>query len=227
MSGRPLACFDLDNTLVDRQAAYLAWVGAFVAARCLPAAAFDRLVELDQDGFASREEVFGPLREEFGLADSVAELIAAYRVEYPPCVPKAPESAAALERLRGAGFLVALVTNGPPSQRDKIVRAGLEGAFDAVCISDELGIAKPDPAIFREAARRCGTTLEQVRGSGWMVGDSPSTDVGGGRAAGLRTVWLRRGRTWDLEWYEPDVVVGSVDEAVTRLLDGSEERTRR
>lgn len=215
-----LACFDLDNTLIDRQAAFCSWARSFVRSLGLGQRAIELLAELDRDGFASREEVFGPAREQLGLAPSVEELIARYRQEYPAHVGPAPDSAAALTRLRRAGFLLALVTNGPPTQQEKLDRSGLAGCFDAVCISELVGITKPDPEIFREAVRRCGRTLEEVRGRGWMVGDSPSTDVGGGRAAGLRTCWIRRERAWELDWYRPDAEVDSVPEAVELILAG-------
>ena len=53
----------------------------------------------------------------------------------------------------------------------------------------------------------------------WMVGDAPGPDVGGARLLGLRTAWLHRGRTWDGDdGPRPDVVVGSVAEAVDEIL---------
>ena len=57
-----------------------------------------------------------------------------------------------------AAVPVALVTNGPPDiQRLKIEQAGVGAYFTAVVISGELGIGKPDPAIF-------GHALELARG---------------------------------------------------------------
>ncbi|MEV6983037.1 HAD hydrolase-like protein [Sphaerisporangium sp. NPDC051017] len=50
---------------------------------------------------------------------------------------------------------------------------------------------KPDIGLFEIAARRCGMDLA---GGGWMVGDHLVADIGGGRAAGLRTIWIDRGR---------------------------------
>jgi len=214
-----LAMFDLDNTLIDRQGAFARWAERFAAAAGLGREAVEFLVEVDRDGFATREEVFAPAKERFGLAGSVKELIAAYRVDYPTCVAPEPEVAAALRRLRAAGWRLALVTNGPPSQHEKVARAGLAGLFDAACVSEEIGVAKPDRAIFDEAARRCGVRLDGPGAlAGWMVGDAPGPDVGGGRGAGLRTIWLHRGRRWPLEEYRPDASVGSLPEAVEILL---------
>lgn len=220
----PLACFDLDNTLIDRQRAFHAWALSFVAARGLGDEALALLVALDRDGFATRTEVFAPARAALGLPETVEELIAAYRVEYPRHIVAVPAVAAALDRLRAAGCAVALVTNGPPSQSEKIARAGLAGSFDAVCISELLGVAKPEPAIFSLAAERCGTSLSAVAGSGVMVGDSPDADVAGGKAAGLRTVWVRRGREWPAAAPAPDLVVEDGEEAIAQLLAGALDR---
>jgi FMN phosphatase YigB (HAD superfamily) len=52
-----------------------------------------------------------------------------------------------------------------------------------------------------------------------MVGDAPAPDIGGGRAAGLRTIWLHRGRSWNpRDGDPPDVTVGSPVEAVQEIL---------
>ncbi len=218
MGGARLACFDLDNTLIDRGAAYLSWAREFAGRRGLDQAAVELLVELDRDGFATRAEVFGPARARLGLAEGVEELVAAYRIDYPRHVAPVPEVASGLARLREAGVRVALVTNGPPSQCDKLVRAGLEGCFDAVCISELLGVAKPDRAIFAAAAERCGTALSKL-GRGWMVGDQPEADVAGGHGAGLETLWVRRGRRFPGHLPAPDREVDGALEALAYLLD--------
>lgn len=212
-----LACFDLDNTLLDRQLAYRSWAQAFVAARGLDAAAFGLLVELDRDGFATREEVFGPARRLFGLEESVADLIAAYRVDYFAHIAPVPEVAAGLARLRSAKVRVALVTNGPPSQYEKLARAGLADSFDAVCVSDVLGVRKPDRAIFAAAAESCGTSLSALS-RGFMVGDSLESDIAGGRGAGLETIWIARGRSLPEGAPAPDTIVDGPLEAIASLL---------
>ena len=76
-----------------------------------------------------------------------------------------------------------------------------------------VGARKPNIEIFQEASRICDVPLE-----GWMVGDSASDDIGGGRQAGLRTIWIARGRTWDVSEYEPDAVLATVSEAAAVIL---------
>ncbi len=215
----PVALFDLDNTLVDRQGAFRAWAGSFAEAHGLGRTGLAFLCQVDDDGFAPRERVFEAVRRRFGLAARVDQLMAEYRVSYPDCFRPEPAVQAALVRLRGAGWRIGLVTNGPPTQREKLERAGLAGLVDEVCISEELGVAKPDRRIFEEALRRLGAgTGDGGDGWRWMVGDAPVPDIGGGRGAGLGTVWVHRGRAWEEPGFRPDAVVESCVGAVDLLL---------
>ena len=99
-------------------------------------------------------------------------------------------------------------------QTEKMRRTGLDQVVDAVCVSEDLGVRKPDARIFQEAARRCGVPL-----AGWMVGDSPQADVLGGAGVGLSTIWLSRGRSWPAEVAPPSRVVSSIQQAVEAILD--------
>jgi putative hydrolase of the HAD superfamily len=100
------------------------------------------------------------------------------------------DAADTLAALRPVVPALALITNGPAdTQQDKIVAADLGRWFDAVVISGELGVAKPDPAIFAAAATRVGVPVDAA----WHVGDSLTNDVGGAHRAGLgAAVWLNR-----------------------------------
>jgi putative hydrolase of the HAD superfamily len=209
--------FDLDNTLVDRQRAYGRWARAFAAGRGLGSDAVQVLSDSDEDGFASRRAVFEAVRQKFGLVESVQELIADYRVEYPKFFQPDHNVLGSLQRLRDHGFRIAVVTNGPSSQREKLDRSGLTSLVDGFCISEECGIEKPDPRIFSEAIVRC-CGAQDPNGIGWMVGDSPYHDVAGGRASGLQTMWLSRGRTWTETDFAPDFVASNVSEAVNLIL---------
>lgn len=84
---------------------------------------------------------------------------------------------------------LALITNGASdTQRDALRTLGIERAFEVVVISGEVGVAKPDPAIFGIALEKLNLTPENV----WHVGDNLTTDVAGAKAAGLRSAWLNR-----------------------------------
>jgi FMN phosphatase YigB (HAD superfamily) len=104
----------------------------------------------------------------------------------------------------------------PDNQVAKIERSGLAGRLDAWCVSGEVGIRKPDARVFQVAAERCGTTLAA---GGWMVGDSPEHDVAGGRAAGLRTIWIGTAAGWPRDQVPADRTVPDVLAAIGFLRD--------
>lgn len=91
--------------------------------------------------------------------------------------------------LRKSGIPLALITNGGSmTQREKLNAFGIDEWFDAVVISGEIGVAKPDAAAFRLALDQLVVEPESV----WHVGDDLKTDVAGARAAGITAVWLNR-----------------------------------
>jgi HAD superfamily hydrolase (TIGR01549 family) len=186
-----LVLFDLDNTLLDRRTAFAMWAREFIAANRLPAGAWSVIESADDDGMAPRERFFADIREQLDITTNIDDLIAHYHVDYPRHFTVDRETVAAVRELGARGWKVGVVTNGPPSQLVKLEVTDLVGEFDAICISAVVGAWKPDPLIFEEAARMCGVPLE-----GWMVGDSANADIEGGKRAGLRTVWMTRGRTW-------------------------------
>ena len=214
-----VALFDLDNTLVDREAVFRSWAEWFVDQRSIGSEAVDWLCAADDDGFAQRHDLFSAARVQLGLSESVEEMVADYWVDYITFYRPNPDVTSALKRLRASGWRIAIVTNGPSTQHEKVARAGLTEFIDACCVSHELGVSKPDGRIFEEALRRCGRPL-QDEDPAWMVGDSPEPDIRGGRDAGLRTAWVHRGRHWVEPGYCPDAQVGSVPDAVEVLLAG-------
>jgi HAD superfamily hydrolase (TIGR01549 family) len=206
--------FDLDNTLIDRERAFHQWARQFVTTRNLDPAELSWIVSVDADGKASRPAFFGALKARFKLSESEESLVVTYQEEVPGFYEPEPAILAALQALRSAGWRTGVITNGPASQANKIRSAGLDVVLDAWCISGVEGVAKPERRIFEEAARRCGAHLE-----GWMVGDTPDIDIQGGIAAGLRTIWMARGREWNVATYAPDIVVNDIPEAVHRILE--------
>jgi HAD superfamily hydrolase (TIGR01549 family) len=208
-----LALFDLDNTLLDREKAFALWTGHFLETHGLAENVVPIIESADADGYNPRERFFSQLRTELGINESVQELLADYYTEYPSKYSAEPGVIEAIRSLQADGFKVGVVTNGPPSQRKKLQAAGIEDEFDAVCVSAIVGATKPDRAVFEEAARICELPLR-----GWMVGDSPEADVAGGITAGLRTIWMRRGREWSDFDYRPDFSVSSIPEAVAIIL---------
>ncbi|MFG1752771.1 HAD family hydrolase [Streptosporangium sandarakinum] len=207
-----LALFDLDNTLIDLDAAFLLWAHEFAEEHRLGRKAVDHLVKLNRNGLPHRELFFTKVRERFKLSAPATELWAAYRRRMPHLVECRPEVIAALAGLRASGWRVGIVTNGTAdNQLGKIQRTGLADVVDGYALSGIEGIRKPDVGLFEIAARRCGASLTD---GGWMVGDRFAADIEGGRAAGLRTVWIKHGTQFGDEEHADHVVSGII-EAIT------------
>ena len=84
-----------------------------------------------------------------------------------------------------------VISNGREDrQLDKLRSLGIYEwvAPEAVFISDVVGLAKPDPALFRLACSRLDVSPERSV----YVGDSLALDVGGSNAAGMTSVWFNR-----------------------------------
>jgi putative hydrolase of the HAD superfamily len=110
----------------------------------------------------------------------------------------------ALDALRRR-FLLGIITNGAQdSQREKLQCTDLEAVFDAIVISGEVGVAKPDSLIFRMALDMLGVAPAEA----WHIGDTLATDIAGARGA---AVWLNRtGRERGEHEPEPDLEVRSL-----------------
>lgn len=86
---------------------------------------------------------------------------------------------------------LALITNGLQDvQRPRLERSTIGGYFDVVVISEEVGAAKPDPAIFDVALARMG---QPRRDQVLMVGDSLTSDVAGASRSGIDACWFNPG----------------------------------
>lgn len=91
-----------------------------------------------------------------------------------------------LQRLRDAGLKLAVVSNSEGTVEAMLEEVGLRPLLDTVVDSAVVGVAKPDPRIFDLALERIGVPARDAV----MVGDSPTADVDGARAAGIRAALL-------------------------------------
>lgn len=212
-----LALFDLDNTLIDRAAAFRRWCEWFLGVRGIDAAgALEWMIETDDDGYLPKATYFALLRERLGLPDSVEDLLDGYQQRVADHVSIEPVVMQALVRLRSAGWRIGIVTNGMVTQERKIEAVGLDQLIDGLAVSDIEGVAKPDRRIFERAAARAGGSLEAA----WMVGDHAEYDIVAAAALGCRTVWIHRGRGWPTALPAPDAVCDDAAEAVEVILAG-------
>ena len=123
-----------------------------------------------------------------------------------------PGATELLQALHGR-MKIALVSNGVSAiQRGRLSRCSFTPLLDAVIISEELGVSKPDPAMVFAAldALGCKDKSEAV-----LLGDSLTADIAAARNAGIDSIFLsRKGIPSDL----PTCTVTSLQQAQALLL---------
>ena len=103
-----------------------------------------------------------------------------------------PEIIAMLDRLKQRGIGIGLISNCYPEERDCIRASRLAPYFDAMLLSCEQGIVKPDPEIFT----RCLDALKLSACETFYVGDGGSMELEQAAACGMTPVqacWFLRG----------------------------------
>ncbi len=126
-----------------------------------------------------------------------------------------------LEQLQGTAPLV-MLTNGLSSvQRPRFAKADMGRYFHDIVISEEVGVQKPDPEVFRIALARAAGVCTAPAGvrpdRAIMIGDNLHSDIGGALAVGLDACWVNiRGRSNDRD-VRPTYTVTSLQEIPTIL----------
>jgi HAD superfamily hydrolase (TIGR01662 family) len=126
--------------------------------------------------------------------------------QYPPSALHA-DAAPCLQALHDQGYRLGVIANQPTQVRAALERDGLVGFFEVWGVSEDLGLRKPDPALFVHALRTASVEPDRTV----MVGDRLDYDVRPAKAAGMRTVWVLRGEAPDrptaAQLAEPDASV--------------------
>ena len=99
-----------------------------------------------------------------------------------------------LRELVEHGFRLGVVSNWDRRLHTLLDDLGLAGRFETIVVSSEVGHAKPDPRIFREAVHRFGLEPVQVL----HIGDHRIQDYEGAAAAGLQSYLIDRDNGRDL-----------------------------
>lgn len=101
-------------------------------------------------------------------------------------------------RLLAAKYPLTIISNGfKEVQHYKFEHSGLQDYFVHRIISEEVGINKPQPEIFRIALERNNVQAEDAV----MIGDSYTSDIEGAKAAGIDQIWLHEGETTQTATY--------------------------
>ncbi|AYN33479.1 phosphatase [Streptomyces albus] len=219
---RPLVLFDLDNTLVDRRGTLADWANEFTVRHGLEDEEQAHVLGLVAE--RAYPSTFDAIRTRYRLPTSTAEMWRSYCTDIAAMVSCPAAVLDGLDELRAASWRVGVATNGAVDiQCAKLRATGISERVDGVFVSEEADARKPQTRHFTLAAARCGTVLGD---GGWMVGDNQVNDIGGGRSAGLRTIWIGNGSSWPPDDPGPDYTVQHARAAIDLLLQHSVGNTR-
>jgi putative hydrolase of the HAD superfamily len=159
---------------------------------------------------ALARHVFERLRVQAPASAVKAHAEALWTILGPAAFAVFPDVAGVLAALERAGYPLVIISNWQAGLAGFCDAFGLGHAFAHVLASAEVGVAKPEPGIFLEAARRLDREPREIL----HVGDTQSDDYEGATAAGFDALLLARDahvRPANVETIE------TLDEVITRL----------
>ena len=123
-----------------------------------------------------------------------------------------PQAEAILAYLRDRGYGIGVIANQSPGSVERLRGWGLLSYIDVVAASAELGVAKPDRAIFDRALEMAHCTAQEAV----MIGDRLDNDVAPAKRLGMAAIWIRQG----LAVYQyPQWAEGRADAVVRHLME--------
>ncbi len=213
--------FDMDGVLIDSEPLAMEAMRRVMARHGVP------YTEADNAEFLGRTtpDACRTLRSRHGLDASVEDLARHYldvRIaltrECPPVMSGVPE---VLERVRGAGYRLALASSAEPeavAATVEVLRLG--PLLEAVVSGDQVARGKPAPDIFLEAARRLGVAPERC-----LVVEDTRNGLLAAKAAGMRCVVVPCAMTSGQDFGEADARVRALPDLLGLDLLESAGRT--
>lgn len=204
--------FDLDNTLIDRDAAFQRFCHEYLQQswptlnQCERDRALKHMSNRDRAVLISENHPVAIIDEDFAQSSDTMQSANEpwhgaiwsdawddhKRLRLPRLIEPDDRIRRMMTRLRNR-FQLAVVTNGSSVvQRAKLGATGAADLFQQVVVSGEFGAPKPDPAIFLSALSFLNVSASEAL----FVGDDPVRDIIGAKRVGMKTVWIRRGRDW-------------------------------
>lgn len=160
-------------------------------------------------GHVSTEAYWDAVLRMYGVAAAaeraaLAELINAQADD----VYALPAAAETVSALKARGFILSIITDTvfPPGRKLRwLAGIGIAGCVDHIACSTELGVHKPDPAIYLAALRLAGLAAADSA----FVGHD-TRELAGARRVGMQTVAV---------FYEPDAQADYYADSLPGLLD--------
>lgn len=86
-------------------------------------------------------------------------------------------------------YKIGIIANQLPNLQARLGRFGIDSWIDLVISSADVGLAKPDLAIFELALQQANCLAEGAV----MIGDRLDNDILPAKQLGMQTIWIRQG----------------------------------
>lgn len=194
--------FDVGETLVNEERHWGEWADWLAVPRFTFFAAMGAVIAQGKH----HRQVFQFVRPGLDIAAEAARREAAgWRYGFEPG-DFYSDALPCLEALRSAGYRIGIAGNQPEAAEDALGRVGVSADF--IASSARWGVEKPSPAFFDRVAQAAGVEARAIA----YVGDRLDNDVLPAKAAGMTSVFLRRG-----PWGVAHALRPEVSEADLRL----------
>jgi putative hydrolase of the HAD superfamily len=213
--------FDLDDTLIDRQATVSAFALPFIEqfrSKLQPNVCTktlrENLITIDRGGYALHSERAISIQSLpiWQQSPPTQEQLSNYWQQWIPNHSVLMNGAKkCLSDLRSLGYSLGVVTNGKTrNQSDKLRSSGLDSYFDCIVISENVGVKKPDAAIFELALTQLGCNANDA----FFVGDHLKNDYLGALEAGLNPIWFQGRQAKQTEGTQPELVIQTLGQLI-------------
>lgn len=152
------AIFDMDGTLVDSMGFWNQLANEYLARFGIPSLPAEYQEQSTAMTMVESARLFIRLYNLPGTPEQIAgEINALMEEHYRADVPLKPGAAACLERMKAAGFKMAVASSTAPHLLDVCLRRlGVRDCFEFLLSCEEVGVGKNRPDVYLEAARRLG-----------------------------------------------------------------------
>ena len=213
--------FDLDNTLVNREASIRSYAEVFHhdfghLLSIGPESIATRLIVADSGGHRKKEDMLTQISSwpEWQSPPDMAYIDRHWMWEFPPLAVPMDDMIPTVEELVGRGIKLGIITNGSArAQNAKIMALHLWRYFSVMLVSETVGLRKPDERLFKMALEK----LDLSPGEVCFVGDHPEADIIGADQAGLTGVWLSGFHTWPENKKKPVFQIQNLSEILSLI----------
>lgn len=206
--------FDIGSTLVDEEEAYHHRIRDMIQGTQITFEQFwDKRIQYAKAGYNGDQKAI----EYFGLTKTPWH--SEDEVPFDDCEET-------LRALCDRGYQLGIIANQKPGAKERLDAWGLGRYFSVIASSAELGMAKPDPEIFRWALAQAQCAPEHAV----MVGDRLDNDIRPAKELGMKTIWIKNGLVVNMESScaaeVPDYAVSCLSEiiAIMAFVDVNKEK---